>query len=42
MVDVNEIITTTIEKAIQSCRNAGATDSEIRIAFNQLMQSNIN
>ena len=39
MVDVGGIITTTIEKAIQSCRNIGATDSEIRIAFNQLMQS---
>ena len=39
MVDVNEIITTTIDKAIKSCRNLGATDSEIRIAFNQLMQS---
>ena len=39
MVDVNSIITATIEKAIKSCRNIGATDSEIRIAFNQLMQS---
>ena len=39
MVDVNGIIAATIEKAIKSCRNIGATDSEIRIAFNQLMQS---
>lgn len=39
MVDVNGIITATIEKAIKSCRNIGATDSEIRIAFTQLMQS---
>ena len=41
-VDVNVSINTTLEKAIKSCRNVGATDSEIRIAFNQLMQSNIN
>jgi len=41
-VDVNVSISTTLQKAIKSCRNVGATDSEIRIAFNQLMQSNIN
>jgi len=38
-IDVNELITTTLSNAVKSCHNIGATDSEIRIVFNQVMQN---
>ena len=38
-LDVSEIITETISSAVKSCRNVGATDSEIRIAFTNIMQN---
>jgi GntR family transcriptional regulator len=38
-VDIPELIRETLVSAINSCRNIGATDSEIRIAFSQLMQN---
>jgi len=38
-LDVTEIISETLSSAIKSCRNVGATDSEIRISFTNIMQN---
>ena len=38
-LDVNEIISETLNSAVKSCRNVGATDSEIRITFTNIMQN---
>ncbi|WP_339860507.1 GntR family transcriptional regulator [Paremcibacter congregatus] len=39
MVDVNDLVVATLEKAITTLRNAGATDSEIRIAFANILNN---
>jgi len=38
-LDVSELIRDVLVGAINSCRNVGATDSEIRIEFGQIMQN---
>ncbi len=37
--DLNDTITSSLTKSIQSLRDAGATDSEIRIAFNAILKN---
>lgn len=37
--DLNALVNKEISKSINACRGAGATDSEIRIAFSDAMQS---
>ncbi len=37
--DMNAIIVSSINKTIEQLRNEGATDSEIRIAFNHVMKN---
>ena len=37
--DIGAVVTAKLEDAISNCRKAGATDSEIRIAFGNIMQS---
>lgn len=41
-VDLNKEVLTQLSSAIISCRNAGVTDSEIRIAFTNAMNSKNN
>lgn len=38
-VDLNEVISRKLSEAIESLRTSGATDSEIRIAFAELMKT---
>ena len=38
-LDVSGLIRETLISAVKSCRNIGATDSEIRIAFGEIMQN---
>lgn len=38
-VDVNDLVLTTLGKAVKNLRNAGATDSEIRIAFGNILNN---
>jgi len=40
--DINESVTTVLAKTLDSLRELGATDSEIRIAFGQLMNNRHN
>lgn len=37
--DLNAWVATQFEKTVEACRDKGATDSEIRIAFAAIMQS---
>lgn len=39
MVDVNDLVVTTLTKVIKNLRDAGATDSEIRIAFGNILNN---
>ena len=38
-VDINELVVSTLDKAINDLRQSGATDSEIRIAFGNTMNN---
>lgn len=38
-VDLGAWVHSKVEEAVQLCRDAGATDSEIRIAFGNIMQN---
>jgi len=37
LIDIKALVTSKLEETIKSLRNIGATDSEIRIAFNSMM-----
>lgn len=37
--DINAVVTSKLSETIQSLRNTGATDSEIRIAFGNVMKN---
>ncbi|NVJ99637.1 MAG: GntR family transcriptional regulator [Alphaproteobacteria bacterium] len=39
--DLNAWVSNQLDQTIQACRNQGATDSEIRIAFTNIMQNKI-
>jgi GntR family transcriptional regulator len=41
-VDINATVTTALEKTLDSLKEMGATDSEIRIAFGHLMNNRHN
>jgi len=41
-VDINELVVSTLDKAIDDLRQSGATDSEIRIAFGNTMNNRNN
>lgn len=41
-IDVNELVTVQLTKVVASLRDTGATDSEIRIGFNNVMNSRNN
>ena len=41
-VDLNAWVQSIVTEAVKACRGAGATDSEIRIAFGHVMQTRTN
>lgn len=41
-VDLNALVQAKISETVDACRKSGATDSEIRIAFTNVMQNRMN